>query len=253
MAGALLGERASDVLVEQRDRGVAERTDAMTCTNTLLRPPAHALVLVMLLSGACATPLQAPSGSNPVADPAPARGPDRIPAGTVLHATLDTDLDSETSQVGQAVQATLTADARGERGDVVVPAGTRLLGEVTEVRSARKFVKKSILAFYFEDASLPDGRHLAVRTGLRLEGPGFRKRDGAAIGGSAAGGALAGQVLGGDSEATAVGAVIGGAIASGVVFGRAGDEVGLRPGTSLQLRLDADVDARGGWLRRLLG
>ena len=68
-------------------------------------------------------------------------------------------------------------------------------GRVSEVQSARKVKKKSILALHFDSATLPDGSTVAVSTGFRAEGAGYTKKDGAIIGGSAAGGAILGQVL----------------------------------------------------------
>ena len=169
------------------------------------------------------------------------RQPLRAAAGTSISAALTSSVSSETAVVGQAVQATLSRDITDVSGRVALPAGTRLSGRVSEVQSARKVKKKSILALHFDSATLPDGTNVAVSTGFRAEGTGYTKKDGAIIGGSAAGGAILGQVLGGDSDSTAVGAVIGGAIGTGVAMGKKGEDITLPAGTTLDLTLDTDV------------
>jgi len=123
----------------------------------------------------------------------------------------------------------------------VLPRGTRLEGQVTEVTSAKKVKKKSSLAWQFTKATLPDGSTATISAGQHLEGKGYTKKDGAIIGGSAAGGALLGQILGGDSKSTAGGAIVGGAIGSAVSMSRKGEEVEVAPGSAISLTLDTPV------------
>lgn len=169
------------------------------------------------------------------------RGPVTAEAGSSMNVRLNTALDSETASVGQTVSATLASDLTDGSGRVVLPAGTKLSGSVTEAVSARKLKKKSFLAFQLTRATLPDGRTEAISTGYRAEGKGYTPKDGAIIGGSAAGGAILGQVLGGDSDATAAGAVIGGAIGSGVVMSKKGEEVSIPAGTEMVMTNDIGV------------
>lgn len=164
-----------------------------------------------------------------------------VAAGSALEARLDRQLDAGTAQVGEGVTATLEADLEDAEGRVVLPAGTSLAGRVVEAVSARRVRRKSVLAFRLESATLADGSVVPVSAGLRIEGEGWTRRDGAVIGGSAAGGAILGQVLGGDSEATTAGAVLGGAIATGVIMRRRGEDVTIPAGTFLSLDLELPV------------
>lgn len=162
-------------------------------------------------------------------------------AGTVMELRLDQEISASRAQAGDRVTAALVADLLDPDGRVVLPAGTTLHGRVTEAQPPRKAKKKAVIAFAFDEARLADGTRVEVAAGRRLEGEGWKKKDGAVIGGSAAGGALLGQILGGDSEATAAGAVIGGAIGSGVVLSKKGDDVVLPADTNMELELETPV------------
>jgi outer membrane biosynthesis protein TonB len=190
--------------------------------------------------------------TNLLSKPKPAPEPTSVTrvaaSGSALPMRLETALNSGTAQLGEPVRATLLADVLDADGDVVFPAGTWLSGTVTQVEPAKRAKKKSKLAFHFDRAELPDGTTASLSAGQALEGEGWRKRDGAIIGGSAAGGAVLGQVLGGDTEATVGGAVLGGAIASGVLASRKGEDVDVPAGTELELRLDTEARVE----RRLL-
>jgi hypothetical protein len=177
----------------------------------------------------------------PAPPPAPRVAVRTAPSGTPLTLRLESSLDSGASQVGDTVRAQLVRDVVDVEGRVVLPAGTWVTGRVTEAEAARKVHKKSRLAFHFDRAEMPDGTQVAVSAGQRLDGEGWRKKDGAIIGGSAAGGAVLGQVLGGDSEATAAGAILGGAIASGVLASKKGEDVVVPAGTEIELPLDTEV------------
>ena len=178
---------------------------------------------------------------KPATAPAPAKVAYTAPAGSSVEVRLDTALDSETAQVGQAVSATLDADLTDGAGHVVLPRGTRLTGTVTEAVSAKKVKKKSSLAYQLTSAQLPDGTTVAIAAGQRLEGKGYTKKDGAIIGGSAAGGAVLGQILGGDTESTAAGAILGGAIGSGVAMSKKGEDVVVEAGTMVALTMERPI------------
>jgi len=176
--------------------------------------------------------------TEPEMPPAPRFVTRTAQAGTSMPLRLQTAMDSGTSRVGEAIDATLMSDVIDRDGNVVLPAGTRLTGRITDVQPAKKAKKKSKLAFTFDTAELPDGRTTSLSAGRALEGEGWRKKDGAIIGGSAAGGDVLGQVLGGDTGSTAAGAVLGGAIATGVLASKRGEDVVVPAGTELELVLD---------------
>lgn len=181
--------------------------------------------------------------SEPVAQPAPEPRTEtrRAAAGTTIEIATRGEMSSQTASVGDAVEARLDRDLLDDAGRVVLPAGTVLSGRITDVQAARKVKKKSRIAFHLDTATLPDGRSVAIAAGRSLEGEGWKKKDGAVIGGAAAGGAVLGQVLGGDTESTAAGAAIGGAIASGVLMSKKGEATIVPAGSILSLELEQPV------------
>lgn len=174
-------------------------------------------------------------------EPEPVKVTYSAPAGTQATFRFNQEISSETALVGDRVVAILAADVTDGQGHVVLPAGTKLSGTVTEAVSARKVKKKSSLAFALTSAELPDGSIVPVNIGERTEGKGWTKKQGAIIGGSAAGGALLGQILGGDTKSTAAGAVVGGAVASGVIMSKKGEEVAIPSGQDITLPLEQAV------------
>jgi hypothetical protein len=173
--------------------------------------------------------------------PQPVKVTRTLQAGTTLPLTLSNGVNSGTSQLGDPVEAVLAADVVDAEGHVVLPAGTRVVGTVTNVVPAKKMEKKSHLAFHFDEAVLPDGSRMPVSAGRALEGKGWTKKDAGIIGGSAAGGALLGQVVGHDTGSTVAGAVLGGAIATGARASKKGEDVGIEAGTALDLPLEVDA------------
>lgn len=184
---------------------------------------------------------------EPAAAPAPAPKPEPVkvtysaPMGTQMTFELDQPLMSASSQVGEAFTATISADVTDGRGRVVLPAGTRLRGTVTQAVPAKKADKKSFIAYSIAEAQLPDGTLVQVSASERREGKGWTKKDGAIIGGSAGGGALAGGIIGGDAKGAAIGAVLGAAIGSGVALSKRGEDVTINAGESITLPLEAAV------------
>ena len=180
-------------------------------------------------------------GPVPEPEPEPRFESRRAAAGSGFEILTSAEMSSQTASVGDPVEASLDRDLLDADGRVVLPAGTVLTGRVTDVQAAKKVKKKSRLAFHLDTATLPDGRTVEIAAGRVLEGEGWKKKDGAIIGGSAAGGAVLGQVLGGDSEATAAGAVIGGAIASGVLMSKKGEPTIVPAGSVILLELEREI------------
>jgi hypothetical protein len=164
----------------------------------------------------------------------------RLSAGTELVLTLDDEISTRTAHAGKRF-GTHLSEPVVSAGVVVIPAGTRVLGQVSESQDAGRF-GRSKLTLAFDRAVLPDGTELPLLASLRRLGQGSGKKQGGIIAGSAAGGALLGQILGGSSEATALGAIIGGSIAAGSIAAKPGEPVTLPAGTILAVALDASAD-----------
>jgi hypothetical protein len=166
--------------------------------------------------------------------------PGTIPSGTELDLRLETALDSETAQVEDRFEATTEVDLRQDNR-LVIPAGSRVRGVVTAVQKAGRVDRKGRLDLSFDQITI-NGRNYPIRGTIieALESGGYRE-DAEKIGAGAAVGGIIGGILGGLKGALA-GILIGG---GGVVAATEGEDVELRPGTILRMRLDQPLNVRG--------
>jgi len=186
-------------------------------------------------------------------------GPGDLAAGTEIRATLDTPLSSKTSKSGDRFTATVNQPVQGNGGNVVIPAGSRIEGEVSESEQGKTLPAlrgKGKLNLRFRDVVLPNGQTVPV-TGTLVsvhstngkdnksadnEGQvesGTRGRDVAKDVGIGAGvGTVAGLIFGGPLKGLAIGALAGG----GYVLATNGKDVNLPAQTGLVLRLDQPLN-----------
>ncbi|MEX2270740.1 MAG: TrbI/VirB10 family protein [Vicinamibacterales bacterium] len=163
-----------------------------------------------------------------------------IPVNAVIGVRLNTTLSSDTAEVEDRVEATVTRDVIVE-GDVAIPAGTKVLGSVNEVTRGGKFKERARLSVRFHTLVLADGTRETVRVdSIAREGDSPARQSVAKIGGGAVGGAIIGGIMGGRKGAVLGGAAGAGAGTAAVV---AGDRsvATLVAGTPLSVRLDAPV------------
>ncbi len=167
-----------------------------------------------------------------------------VPAGTVLPLEMKSTVSSASSHVEDPVHATLRHPI-AIKGVTALPAGTAVLGHVTNAKRSARVKGRGQVGFRFTQVDLPgEGGRLAIRTSaVGRVAPGTKKRDAAEIGGGAAGGAIIGGILGGGKGA-AKGSAIGGAAGTGVVLSTRGKEVAVRAGTPVSVRLLAPLTVR---------
>lgn len=236
-------------------------------TRQAARPPASAGATrtARARRPAATTPLPAEAIAEPIAEYAPAWTPDPVappvaepvppiepvsryeailvPAETVLGVQVDSTVSSETARVEDRVEGRVTRDVTIE-GRVAIPAGTRLIGAVSQVERGGKFRERARIAVSFHSLQLRDGSRVPVRTTAILrEGDPPSRESAAKVGGSAVGGAVLGAILGG-----AKGAVIGGSAgaAGGAAVVAAGDRnpAVLPGGTTVSVLLIESVSLR---------
>ena len=185
---------------------------------------------------------------------------DQVIAGTEIRATLDTPLSTRTSKAGDRFTATIAEPVRGSNGSTVIPAGTRVEGEVAEMEEGKTLPAlrdKPNLNLRFRDLVLPNGQTLPLSATLISvnttngkntkktdeEGQvqaGGRNRDVArGVGIGAGAGTAAGPVFGGPLKGLAIGAMAGG----GYVLSTKGKYVNLPAQTGMVIRLDQPVSA----------
>ena len=191
-----------------------------------------------------------------------------VGAGTQFQAALRNILDSGSTQVGEPVEASLSSPVYSG-GVEVIPAGSRVLGSVTNVVSSRRFRfgANGRIDIRFNSVETPDGRRFPLSasvndTQIKLVGGSTAGRVGkgalttaVGAGSGAALGTALGAIVGATSNgqvgrATGMGAVFGTAIGGGLgLVGagvRKGSEVMIKSGTPLPIQLDESMQITTG-------
>jgi hypothetical protein len=159
-----------------------------------------------------------------------------IPAGSEVDVRLQTNLDSETAQVEDRVEATTMVDVY-QGNDLLIPAGSVIEGYVSSVDRASRTDRKGELTILFTRLKV-NNRTYDIRAypTQALESAGI-KGEAERIGAGAGVGAIIGGILGGLKGAI-TGILIGG---GGVIAATEGKDVELPPGTVLRVRFDTPV------------
>ena len=181
-----------------------------------------------------------PRRLTPEPPPQPTTVTVTIPKGTSLALALTAPLSSESAAVGAPVTAELKNPIIvGER--VVFPAGSRVEGKVTDVKSAKKGFKDTggALAVSFDRIVGPDGRQATIAAGFSRVAKGSAQKKGAIIGGSALGAAILGHMLGKDAKGAAV---VGGAVGTAVAAGTKGKEASINPDEAITVALEQPTE-----------
>ena len=191
-------------------------------------------------------PLQAvPAAAEPVkAVPPPQPAPEFeeviVPASAVIGLQLETSTSSERARVEDPVEARVSRDVMAA-GRVAIPAGTRVLGNVTMVERGGKLKEQARLGIRFHTLVLADGSRMQMHTepiyraGEPPAGDSAKK-----IGGAAIGGAILGAILGGGKGA-AIGGATGAAGGTAAVMGGERSAATLNRGENLTARLSSPL------------
>ncbi len=172
-----------------------------------------------------------------------AQVPATVPAGTRFEVEFTKSLASNTSSSGDTFRTRLLADVRLDDG-VAIPAGSEILGVVTDAVGARRIGGKARLSLKFTDLILPSGATVPIQASFLEEGKGKAGRDAATIGGGAAGGALLGRLLGQSRGGTILGALFGAAVGTVIASKTAGEEVVIPEGSVVKLKLDQPLELK---------
>jgi len=183
-----------------------------------------------------------------------------VPANTTIPLELRNQVTSRTAYVGQAVYCDtiypITVNNR-----VILPVGTYVKGEVTQVKRPGRVKGRAELGLRFDEITLPNGVTKPLRATLsgfggqgnegfsgkegKIEGESSKGKDAETIAIPAGEGAGIGAIAGVSGHHSGLGAGIGGA--AGAAGGLAavlltrGKEVVLPKGTSLELQLSAPL------------
>ena len=200
-----------------------------------------ALAAAVSASGCGATQRATPITTTPPAGPTEVNASSRgvVPAGQELDVRLQTPLSSETATREMRFDA-VTAVNVTQDGSVLIPAGSRVRGVVTDVKRPGRIDRVGSLTLSFDQLEVR-GRSYPVR-GMAtqvFESGGIRDEAGTAGVGAGAG-VIVGGLLGGLKGAV-LGAVIG---AGGAVAATEGKDINLPAGAIIRIRLDQPVNVR---------
>jgi hypothetical protein len=165
-----------------------------------------------------------------------------LPAGTTLPLELKTAVASDSSQVEDSVRATLRRSITVQ-GTHVLPAGTEVVGSVTQAERSGRVKGRASVAFRFTSLQHAGDRYDIRTESVSRVAEATKGQDATKIGAGAAAGAVIGGILGG-GDGAAKGAAIGGAGGTGVVLATRGKEVRLGAGADVNTKLTAPLTVR---------
>jgi hypothetical protein len=191
-------------------------------------------------AGAAPAPISAAT-SDPVT-PAARLTEVTIPSGTTLRLALTSAVNSDTSRVEEPVRATLRSPVTIS-GHVALPAGSEVIGVVTDAEGSGRVKGRARVAFRFNSVRANGERYDIKTSSYSQMAAATKKKDAEKIAIGAGAGAAIGAILGGGGGA-AKGAAIGGAGGTGVVLATKGNEVHLGPGAAITTRLTVPLTVR---------
>jgi len=169
----------------------------------------------------------------------------RISSGTTIRASLDTPLSTKTSRVGDRFTATVTAPVVDASGNLIVPMGSKVNGQISESNDQR--VANAIkdighLNLRFTNVQLANGTDIPINATLlsvhkpqpvRPSGDTASQPASSAIGANT----VLSRAFGPPIKGVAVGNLSGG----GYVLSTSGKQVELPADCGLRLRVDRDT------------
>jgi hypothetical protein len=185
----------------------------------------------------------APSGGQESAGSFFAPKPIVVEAGTRISVTVDQPVSSKTSNPGDHFEASLAAPVLvGEKQ--VIPSGAKVVGVVTDAKSAGKFKGNAELGVALDSITVHGESYSLKTTSVMEAGKGRGQRTAVGAGGGAAVGALIGAIAG-HGKGAAIGAVAGaGAGTAGAAY--TGDrDITIAPESKLNFKLKEPLEIKG--------
>jgi hypothetical protein len=197
-----------------------------------------------LATGACsrATTVES-SGDVAAATPVNANS---LPTGSVINVTLDQQVGTKTSKVGDTFSATVVDPVMASNGQTVVPVGTKVYGKVTGLQDSNNAGQKAAIRLDFERINIngverPFEANITA-TQLQTQGQDSRNETLKKAGIGAAAGAVLGAVIGGgDVSKILGGAAIGAAAGTVISLGMGEVDAVLPAGSKMTLQTTQQV------------
>ena len=165
----------------------------------------------------------------------------RLPAGTRIRLSMDSEIGSQVASVDDTFTATVASPIK-VRNAVVLPTGTVVEGRVTKVSSARSGGRNGRMEVRFETIRFPDNIKRRI-DGLLVKELKARSSDTTNVF-AILGGTAAGAILGGVSKAengALIGAGIGAGAGTAVALLKKGRDVYIRTDEEFEIELKSEV------------
>jgi hypothetical protein len=169
-------------------------------------------------------------------------GPNELPIGAKLNATLQQPISTQTTLAGSRFTATLSTDV-SRNGVVLLPAGSIVYGRITHIHGGRRISGPSAIRLQPDSVSLPDGTVYPMRaevTDLDHYADSHVNNEGTIVGNTHPGQTAAAVGL------TTTSAVVAGALIGGGVGAVVGLGVGAGVATVWWLKHDRQQELPSG-------
>jgi len=192
-------------------------------------------------------PATRPRQSDPRPPPAPAYRDVSVSAGTLMRVSLDEELSTETSNVGDRFTVTLLGPVTDAAG-LPIPAGTKIEGEVTALEVSGSAGQQAMIRIDFGHLLL-DGESYQValtvsEANATTRGRKSTEEKAVTIGAGAVVGGILGRVIGGNATGTIIGGVAGAAAGTAIAMGTGDVDAVLEEGSEMTLRVEETFTAR---------
>ena len=131
-----------------------------------------------------------------------------VPPGTLVQLRFSETVSSRANAVGDAFRTTVEEDVVVDDA-IVIPAGSVVIGRVTEAHQPRKVGGRARLSLEFTALELPSGESAAIDAVFAQRGKSENLKDAAIIAGSTLGGVVLGEAVD-EGEGGVVGGILGG-------------------------------------------
>lgn len=211
-----------------------------------MRKTMHTMVAVaaMISASACSRATTVES-SGEVGAPTPVSA-NSLPTGSVINVSLDQQVGTKTSKVGDTFSATVTDAIVASNGQTVVPAGAKVYGKVTGLQDSNNAGQKAAIRLDFERININGTERpfeaKITATHLQTQGEDSRNETLKKAGIGAAAGAVLGAVIGGgDVSKILGGAAIGAAAGTVISLGTGEVDAVLPAGSKMTLQTTQQV------------
>src|SRR2546423_1049110 len=208
-----------------------------------------ALVTLVALAACASSPTVHTAGGDvaaPSTTPVNAR---TLPAGATMDLTLDQQLGTQSSHVGDTFSATVVDPVVAQNGRTTIPAGARVWGHVSGVTPANNATQTAALVLDFDSLTFNARRYPfeanITATNLQKQGGSSTSQTvkSAAIG--AAAGAVLGAILSGaDKDKILLGAGLGAVAGTAISLGRGGENAVLPAGSQVSVQTTQSIALR---------